>query len=268
MVWRLRGACQRGEESRLCCGVQGGICGLPDKSGLADRPPTANLARVSADLCLILETSTARGSAAVADERGGALLDERTFESDRNHNAAMFGPLEKMLASGVAERITRVLVGSGPGSYSGTRVGIAVAQGIAIARSCPAIAIPSLVAVADPAAKSLAIGDARRGHGWWVRINGRRMAASAPELGDFSDLEAAVRAAEGEGRRIFTFEDPRAFGFSETIHREAPHAAALWQAWCEAPADLREAWAAAPPQPVYLKPPHITPAKRAWLQVD
>ena len=221
---------------------------------------------MSAALCLILETSTPRGSAALACDETGSLLDERVFESDRNHNAHMFGPLEEMLAGGVAGRITRVLVGAGPGSYSGTRVGIAVAQGIAIARGCPAIAVPSLVAVADPSPKSLAIGDARRGHGWWAQMNGRRMATAAPELGDFSELEAAVCAAEGEGRRVFTFEDPKAFGFCETVHSEVPHASALWQAWREAPDNVREAWTAAPPQPVYLKPPHITAPKRPWLQ--
>lgn len=220
---------------------------------------------MSDELCLILETTTRRGSAALARPSTGAVLDERVFESDRNHNAQLFGPLADMLAGDAATRISRVLVGAGPGSYSGTRVGIAVAQGIAIARACPAIAIPSLVAVATPT-RALAIGDARRGHGWWVNIDGRRMETPVPELGDFSQLEAAVRTAVGEGRRVFTFEDPQAFGFCENIHREYPLASALWQAWCEAPAAHREAWAAATAQPVYLKPPHITPPKRPWLQ--
>ena len=220
---------------------------------------------MSASLCLILETSTPRGSVALACAGTGALLEERVFESDRNHNAHMFGPLEEMLAGDVAGRIARVLVGAGPGSYSGTRVGIAVAQGIAIARGCPAIAIPSVVAVANPAPHALAIGDARRGHGWWVRIDGRRMETPAPELGDYAALEAAVCAAEDQGRRVFSFEDPKAFGFSGSIHRETPHAAALWRAWCEASAEQRDVWEAAPPQPVYLKPPHITAPKRPWL---
>ena len=55
----------------------------------------------------------------------------RTFQSDRNHNAMLFEPLSDLLANGGANEVGLVLVGSGPGSYSGTRVGIAAAQGVA-----------------------------------------------------------------------------------------------------------------------------------------
>ena len=36
--------------------------------------------------------------------------------------------------------------------------------------------------------------------------------------------------------------------------------------WSLAAAATRATWAAAAPQPIYLKPPHITPAKRSWLR--
>lgn len=218
------------------------------------------------DLCLILETSTRRGSAALADQSSGEVLDERIFESDRNHNARMFGPLAEMMAGNVAGRITRVLAGAGPGSYSGTRVGIAVAQGVAIARGCQAVALPSLVGVADAAKSSLAVGDARRGHWWWARIQRRRMESPAPALGDADALRREVEAAIAEGRETFTFEDPLAFGLDVEIVQKLPLASALWQAWREATDTQRDEWAAAPPQPCYLKPPHITAPKRPWLQ--
>lgn len=223
------------------------------------------MTRVTNDICLILETSTCRGSAALADESTGRVLAERVFESERNHNARMFGPLQEFLSGEVSQRIIRVLTGSGPGSYSGTRVGIAVAQGIAIARGCPAVAVPSLIAVEDPGDLSLAVGDARRGHWWWARIRGRGMEVPAPEMGDADGLQRAMELAVGEGRNIFTFEDPAAFGLDFEIERKHPSASLLWRAWWEATDDQREAWAAAPPQPCYLKPPHITAPKRAWL---
>ena len=223
------------------------------------------MARVTNDLCLILETSTRCGSAVLADESTGNVIAERIFESERNHNARMFGPLEELLAGGVGERITQVLAGAGPGSYSGTRVGIAVAQGIAIARGCPAVTVPSLIAVEDPGETSLAIGDARRGHWWWARIRARRMETPAPEMGNADALHQAVAAAIAEGRNIFTFEDPRAFGLDVEIRNKRPLASLLWQAWRDATQEQRVAWAAAPPQPCYLKPPHITPPKRPWL---
>jgi len=216
--------------------------------------------------CLILETSTRLGSAAVADPSSGKIIANCSFESDRNHNALMFGPLEEMLSGCSAGEICRVIVGAGPGSYSGTRVGIAVAQGIAIARDCPAVAVPSLIALDHPAPTSLAIGDARRGHWWWARLTGRRMETPAPELGDAVGLQSAIETAITQGREIFTFENPEGFDLDVEIRHRTPQATALWQAWRDATDSQREAWAAAPPQPCYLKPPHITAPKRPWLQ--
>lgn len=177
----------------------------------------------------------------------------------------MFGPLEAMLAGGGGVRIARVLVGAGPGSYSGTRVGIAVAQGIAIARGCPAVAVPSIVAVDTSGQDALAIGDARRGHWWWAAIDAGRMAAAAPELGDREAFQRAVEVADADGRVIFSFDPPESFGVEVAVEQKRPLASLLWQAWRDASAVCREAWAAAPPQPCYLKPPHITAPKRPWL---
>ncbi|MFU8892410.1 MAG: tRNA (adenosine(37)-N6)-threonylcarbamoyltransferase complex dimerization subunit type 1 TsaB [Luteolibacter sp.] len=218
------------------------------------------------EICLILETSTRHGSAALASMSTNEVLDEKGFESDRNHNALMFGPLEEMLAGSMASRIKQVIAGAGPGSYSGTRVGIAVAQGIAIARGCPAIAMPSLVGLKDATDHSLAIGDARRGHWWWARLRGRHMESPAPTLGDADELRQAMDTMATSGGEIFTFENPEAFGSDVQVVRKSPHASALWLAWLEAPEAQRMAWAAAPPQPCYLKPPHITAPKRPWLQ--
>ena len=46
---------------------------------------------------------------------------------------------------------------------------------------------------------------------------------------------------------------------------EIPDAARLWLAWCGTDDETRAKWSAEIPQPLYLKPPHITPAKRPWL---
>ncbi len=240
--------------------------GFPVKSGLASHQRPRIIRDVHAELSLVLETSTRHGSAVLADSRGGQILASCAFESDRNHNAGMFGPLEAMLAGISSGEINHVIVGAGPGSYSGTRVGIAVAQGIAIARNCPAVAIPSLVGLANPAAASLAIGDARRGHWWWAPLRGRMLMTPAPELGDAGALQHAIDAASTAGHEIFTFENPDDFTSGAEIHKKSPDAASLWQAWLEATESQKSAWASLPPQPCYLKPPHITAPKRPWLQ--
>ena len=215
---------------------------------------------------LVIETSTPHAS--LARVAGDGLIEQRTFCSDRNHNALLFGPLWELLAA--REPLVRVLVGSGPGSYSGTRVGIAAAQGVAIAMGCPAIAVPSLLAVpaAESGARCLAIGDARRGAYWTAALDGMRL-RHAPVLGDATWLTAEVAAALETGAVVFAFEEPARLPLPAEllaqVHLEFPDAARLWRAWLASDEETRRAWEAEIPQPLYLKPPHITQAKRPWL---
>lgn len=214
--------------------------------------------------CLILETSTPHASVALAMADG--RLEIREFSSDRSHNAVLFSPLQELLDGRGDLKIGLVLVGSGPGSYSGTRVGIAAAQGVAIALGCPAVALPSILAVPSAAQGQacLAIGDARRGSYWTAKVEHLRL-ISGPELTDLSGLQEMIENHLAAGCSIFSFEDPTRFPLPaelrDQVKLEFPGAASLWQAWCSADEPTRSAWAAEIPQPIYLKPPHITPAK-------
>lgn len=217
---------------------------------------------------LILETSTPNASLATTEP--GGRIEQREFTSDRSHNAVLFSPLKELLDTRETLEIGLVLVGSGPGSYSGTRVGIAAAQGVAIACGCPAVAVPSILAVpsARNGATCLAIGDARRGSFWTAKVE-RSDTPAEPMLTDAAGLEALVREAMAGGIPIVSFEDPERFSFPDDLKKpvrvEFPSAERLWQAWLAAPPEARERWISMPPQPIYLKPPHITPAKRSWL---
>jgi len=217
---------------------------------------------------LILETSTPRASLAGVEADGSVVA--REFTSDRSHNAVLFTPLAEVLDGRRTPRIGLVLVGSGPGSYSGTRVGIAAAQGVAIASGCPAVAVPSILAVpcAEDGAACLAIGDARRGSYWHAEIAGGQMKGE-PELTEAAGLLEIVAEAAEAGVRIFTFEIPSRFPLpaelAGIVRVESPDAAGLWRAWQATAPGTRHRWLGEIPQPIYLKPPHITPAKRPWL---
>lgn len=214
---------------------------------------------------LVVETSTPHASIALVGPDG--VIEQRGFCSDRNHNAMLFEPLRELLG-GAHREIGLVLVGSGPGSYSGTRVGIAAAQGVAIALSCPAIAVPSILAVpsADGGAACLAIGDARRGSFWSARVENFRLIGE-PELCVANELEAIVSQAAADGIAVFAFEEPGRFPFAGNhgVRLEFPDATRLWRAWNGADDEVRRKWSAEIPQPLYLKPPHITPGKRPPL---
>lgn len=219
-------------------------------------------------LTLVFETSTPHASLAIIEP--GGRVELREFTSDRSHNAVLFTPLKELLDSRTIRDIGLVLVGSGPGSYSGTRVGIAAAQGVAIASGCPAVAVPSVLAVpsAMHRAPCLAIGDARRGS-FWTAMTNHGSALAEPELTDLEGLLKNITRAMDGGFPVISFEDPERFPLPAAhcarVRLEFPSADRLWQAWRTSAHEIREHWMSRPPQPIYLKPPHITPAKRSWL---
>lgn len=220
---------------------------------------------------LVIETSTPHASIARVDADGH--VETREFCSDRNHNALLFDPLRELLNGKPRPEIALVLVGSGPGSYSGTRVGIAAAQGVAIAMGCPAVAVPSVLAVPSVGEnmRCLAIGDARRGSYWHSSINGFDM-PEPPALCDVSELESIVSKALEDGCTVFSFEEPSRFPLSpellKQINQEFPDAPNLWHAWLASSDETRRSWTSAIPQPLYLKPPHITPGKQTRLRIS
>lgn len=220
--------------------------------------------RMASAFTLVLETSTPHASVALVEP--GGVVEQRAFHSDRNHNALLFGPLEELLGSGARGNIGLVIVGSGPGSYSGTRVGIAAAQGIAMASGCPVVAVPSVLAVPSAlgGGRCFAVGDARRGSFWHAEMDGGAMKYE-PELCGAEELAVVLTAAIASRTPVISFEDPSRFpGGADSIRVEYPDAAGLWRVWSATSDDGQAALAASPPQPIYLKPPHITPAKRPW----
>ncbi len=207
---------------------------------------------------LIIETSTEAASIALVVD--GEVVAEKRFVSDRRHNALLFGPLAEIMEIHGGKYFDAVLVGSGPGSYSGTRVGIAAAQGAALVAGCDAVSVPSVLAV--PAAltegKCLAVGDARRGSFWFANIDAGRL-LGGPILTDAIGLDSAIALARGSGVSVFSMDRFR----DREITFALPTATGLWQAWQNATPRDRANWIGRIPQPIYLAPPHITASKKA-----
>lgn len=206
---------------------------------------------------LVIETSTPHASIALASK--GEIVAEKSFSSDRRHNAALFGPLAEIVGMKDSESFEAVFVGSGPGSYSGTRVGIAAAQGAALVAGCKAIAIPSILAVPEALTGEpcIAVGDARRGSYWVAKISEGQL-VTEPELTDEIGFDSAVRQAGESETHVFCMEAIP----GKAIPVARPSASGLWQAWQGATPKTRVQWAGRLPQPIYLKPPHITPSKK------
>jgi tRNA threonylcarbamoyladenosine biosynthesis protein TsaB len=100
-----------------------------------------------------LETS--RREASLALGAGDTVLaDEDPRDGVRPHASDLLARLERLLAQASVARIggrlslTAVFVGLGPGSYTGLRVGIATAQGLARASGAALLGVPSFEVLA------------------------------------------------------------------------------------------------------------------------
>lgn len=94
-------------------------------------------------MILVIDTATAACSVALVD--GGLLVDERHERVGRGHAERLVPMIEALLAG---RRPAAILVDCGPGSFTGLRVGLAAAHGLAIGWGVPLAGYSSMAAVA------------------------------------------------------------------------------------------------------------------------
>lgn len=153
---------------------------------------------------LALEFSSAQRSVALA--RDGAVLAE-AMETGGYRVTNAFGLIEKVLAQAGASReaIGTIAVGLGPGSYTGIRAAIAVAQGWQLARGVKLLGVGSVACLAEQAREQGILGrfnvviDAQRNEFYLAQFE-----ASAAGLTEISQLrivpaeDVVARKAAGE----------------------------------------------------------------------
>lgn len=156
-------------------------------------------------LILTIETSTPTERVAVV--RDGSVLAEFTETVGRGHTEKLLGAVEDVLsrsAVGLGD-LDAVGVSIGPGRFSGLRVGLATAKGLAVAFGMPVVPVETLAALAESARPHGGLVcpmlDARRGEVYAALFrlgDGRERVLPDTAVAPAAMLESVRSAAGGE----------------------------------------------------------------------
>ena len=155
-------------------------------------------------ISLVLDTSSIRTTVALF--RDTKLLFESHHDGPTEHAEVLPTLVSKALD--ISKQIDEVIIGMGPGPFTGLRVGIAFGQAFAHARSVPWRGVCSLDGIDIDSDKYIVTTDARRKEIYWARYrDGNRVE------GPFADKHEVVMS---ETEKKF------GFGFTETLF-PSPH---------------------------------------------
>jgi tRNA threonylcarbamoyl adenosine modification protein YeaZ len=197
---------------------------------------------------LAFDLSTQRGTIALANEEG--ILSATDWPTDRRTSAHFFTTLNEIVREhGAPETI---VVGLGPGSYTGTRIAVSAAIGLAAATGAALGGISSLCAISDEE-EFCVIGDAKRASLFFAKISGGLL-ANDPDL--LSENEMNDRLSSITTIPTYTSDELPQF---TAVERRFPSAKLLCRRALTFPQNL----ARAPLAPIYLREPHITTPRTA-----
>ena len=216
------------------------------------------------DVLLVLETSCVQSS--VAAWCGESLLCQAAWRAERNHSSAIFKAVRQVLDALEGRRLKEIVVGSGPGAYGGIRVALAVADGLSLVHGSRVAAFSSWNGLGLHHGEACVMSDARRGGWTWGRLeNG--VLTDVPAVPPAEQARVSVAECMGKGVPVFSTETAEHLAAREMsgIVPVYPSAEALGAAWLSLAEARREELLESPAEPLYVRAPHITRAKRpAW----
>ncbi len=216
---------------------------------------------------LAIDTALGYCAAAVLDTESKTLRAEEALAMQRGHAEALMpliGRVMDQFGSGFGA-LDRIAATTGPGSFTGLRVGISAARGLALAAAKPVIGVSTLSVYAAPLVNEkaespiIAAIDARHDHVYYQVFSGSGATLIKPAV---VPVDEAIRASR--------FGSPRLAGNAAKIlaDRWPDHAAPplavdaqpgpdiSWVAWIAAAANP----ASAPARPFYLRAPDAKPS--------
>lgn len=216
---------------------------------------------------ILLAFDTAQGALSAAVSDGGDLHVVHFEERTRGHAEALMPLVDCVLKEagiGFAD-LDALAVTVGPGTFTGLRVGLAAARGLALARSLPLVGVTTLEAIAEPAGAAadeitIATFDARRDEIYMQAFANDLEALTPPLLPGLGEAEAHLPQGNlllvGTGAPLLAERlEKGARSFRLSPARPQPDAAALLRiARSRIEAQGLDAFRVAP-EPLYIRAP-------------
>jgi len=221
---------------------------------------------------LALDTALDACAAAVLDTERRDLVASETQPMSRGHAEALMPMVARVMDAARLDfsDIDRIAVTIGPGSFTGVRVGIAAARGLALAAGKPAIGLTTLAAFTAPHVAAgfggtvVPVIDARHGQVYMQVFGPGGRAVIAPRLAALREAVEAARSRApalitGSAADLVAAEWPADDPPPRVVPAGAPEIG--WVARLGAAAQEDRAL----PKPLYLRPPDARPQDAARI---
>jgi tRNA threonylcarbamoyladenosine biosynthesis protein TsaB len=217
-------------------------------------------------LILAIDTALDACAAGVLDTNAGELIAQESQAMKRGHAEALMPLLARVMkASGVPfMALDRIAVTTGPGSFTGLRVGLSAARGIGLAANKPVVGLTTLSAYAAPVVSRndeqpvISAIDARHDQVYFQVVSGNGSSLIRPRVGPIEEALGASRFGAphmvGNAARILADRWPAHAPQPFKVDAQpAPDIA--WLAWLGAAVSPETS----PPRPYYLRAPDAKP---------
>ncbi|VIO64943.1 tRNA threonylcarbamoyladenosine biosynthesis protein TsaB [Bradyrhizobium ivorense] len=225
-------------------------------------------------MILAIDTALDACAAAVLDTTSGNTIAIESQLMQRGHAEALMPLIDRVMKeSGIGfAGLDRIAVTTGPGSFTGLRVGLSAARGLALAADKPVVGLSTLAAYAAPVVAEngehpiLSAIDARHDHVYFQLVGGDGSPMLKPKVAPIAEALEAVQFGAlhlvGNAANILAERWPAGATPPVKVDKQAAPDI-TWVAWVGAAVDPDSA----PPRPFYLRAPDAKPP-RDQLQVS